>query len=81
MQPRPTAEEILRDVAALLDDVLVPALSGPAQHQARVAASLIGIVHREVQLASGKRRGRARGMDRPARRRGARRCRPLDTAS
>ena len=27
--------------------------SGPAQHQARVAASLIGIVHREVQLASG----------------------------
>ena len=52
MQPRPTAEEILRDVAALLDDVLVPALSGPAQHQARVAASLIGIVHREVQLAS-----------------------------
>ena len=53
MQPRPTAEEILRDVAALLDDVLVPALSGPAQHQARVAASLIGIVHREVRLASG----------------------------
>ena len=41
MQPRPTAEEILRDVAALLDDVLVPALSGPAQHQARVAASLV----------------------------------------
>ena len=53
MQPRPTAEEILRDVAELLDDVLVPALSGPAQHQARVAASLIGIVQREVQLASG----------------------------
>ena len=53
MQPRPTAEEILRDVAALLDDVLVPALSGPEQHQARVAASLIGIVHREVQLGSG----------------------------
>ena len=53
MQPRPTAEEILRDVAAPLDEVLVPALSGPAQHQARVAASLIGIVHREVQLAFG----------------------------
>jgi Domain of unknown function (DUF6285) len=53
VQPRPTAEEILRDVAALLDDVLVPALSGPEQHQARVAASLIGIVHREVQFASG----------------------------
>jgi len=52
MQPRPTAEEILRDVAALLDNVLVPALSGPEQHQARVAASLIGIVHREVQFAS-----------------------------
>src|SRR6188768_568573 len=53
MQPRPTAEEILRDVAALLDDVLVPALSGPAQHQARVAASLVGIVHREVQFSAG----------------------------
>ena len=53
MQPRPTAEEILRDVAVLLGDVLVPALSGPEQHQARVASSLIGIVHREVQLASG----------------------------
>ena len=52
MQPRPTAEEILRDVASLLEDVLVPALSGPAQHQARVAASLVGIVQRELQLSN-----------------------------
>ena len=82
MQPRPTAEEILRDVAALLGDVLVPALSGPEQHQARVAASLIGIVHREVRLASGNDAAERDHVDRPARRRGgARRCRPRDPAS
>ena len=81
MQPRPTAEEILRDVAALLDDVLVPALSGPEQHQARVAASLIGIVHREVQLASGNDAAEREAWIDAARRRGARRCRPRDTAS
>ena len=52
MQPRPTATEILRDVGALLDDVIVPALAGPAQHQARVAASLVGIVGRELALAA-----------------------------
>jgi hypothetical protein len=30
----------------------VPALSGPAQHHARVAASLSGIVLRELELAA-----------------------------
>jgi hypothetical protein len=52
VQPRPTATEILRDVSSLLDEVLVPALSGPAQHQARVAASLVGIVGRELAMAA-----------------------------
>ena len=33
MQPRPTAEEILRDVAALLDDVLFPRC--PDRHSTR----------------------------------------------
>ena len=29
----------------------MPALTGPAQHQARVAANLVGIVERELRLA------------------------------
>ncbi len=53
MQPRPTAAELLADVAALLERDIVPALSGPVQHQARVAASLVGIVERELRLAAG----------------------------
>ena len=51
MQPRPTASELLATVAQVLDDEIVPALSGPAQHHARVAASLVGIVERELRLA------------------------------
>ena len=34
----------------MLERDLVPALSGPAQHHARVAASLVGIVERELRL-------------------------------
>ena len=34
----------------MLERELVPALSGPAQHHARVAASLVGIVEREIRL-------------------------------
>jgi len=34
----------------VLERDLVPALSGPAQHHARVAASLVGIVEREIRL-------------------------------
>jgi len=50
MQPRPTASEILSVVAEVLEQTIVPALTGPAQHQARVAASLVGIVEREIRL-------------------------------
>ena len=50
MQPRPTADELLATVAEVLERDLVPALSGPAQHHARVAASLVGIVERELRL-------------------------------
>ena len=34
----------------MLERDLVPALTGPAQHHARVAASLVGIVERELRL-------------------------------
>jgi hypothetical protein len=38
-------------VAELLDRDVVPALDGPVQHHARVAASLVAIVERELRLA------------------------------
>jgi hypothetical protein len=52
MQPRPTAAEILAAIVPVLENEVVPALSGPAQHHARVAASLAAIVERELQLAA-----------------------------
>ena len=51
MQPRPTAAELLAIVAEVLDRDIVPALDGPVQHHARVAASLVAIVERELRLA------------------------------
>ncbi len=51
MQPRPTAAELLAVVAELLDRDVVPALDGPVQHHARVAASLVTIVERQLRLA------------------------------
>jgi hypothetical protein len=51
VQPRPTAAELLASVAELLDRDVVPALDGPVQHHARVAASLVAIVERELRLA------------------------------
>ena len=51
MQPRPTAAELLASVAELLERDIVPVLDGPVQHHARVAASLVAIVERELRLA------------------------------
>lgn len=50
MQPPPTAADLLAVVGEVLADEIVPALRGPAQHHARVAASLVGIVERELRL-------------------------------
>jgi hypothetical protein len=50
MQPRPSAAELLACVAEVLEQEIVPALDGPAQHHARVAASLVAIVERELRL-------------------------------
>ena len=50
MQFRPDADELLADIAALLDDKVIDAVSGPLQHQVRVAANLARIVQREVRL-------------------------------
>jgi Domain of unknown function (DUF6285) len=59
MQQPPSAADLLATVAEVLDGEIVPALDGPAQHHARVAASLVAIVERELRLgaeASGRER-------------------------
>ncbi|MEM9561465.1 MAG: DUF6285 domain-containing protein [Actinomycetota bacterium] len=50
MQDRPTAAELLRDIAATLDERILPLLSGNEQHQVRVAANLCRILEREALL-------------------------------
>lgn len=50
MQPPPTAADLLAIVGEVLAEEIVPALHGPVQHHARVAASLVGIVERELRL-------------------------------
>jgi hypothetical protein len=50
MHQPPTAADLLRTVAETLSDDVVPATTGPAQHQARVAANIASIVARELEL-------------------------------
>ena len=50
MQQPPTAAELLSAVVEVLTDEVVPALTGPVQHNARVAANLVAIVERELRL-------------------------------
>ena len=50
MHQPPSAAELLRTVATTLTDEVVPALDGPAQHRARVAANIVEIVAREIEL-------------------------------
>lgn len=50
MQQPPTAAELLSTVVEVLTDEVVPALTGPVQHHARVAANLVAIVERELRL-------------------------------
>jgi hypothetical protein len=52
VQYRPDATELLADVAALLDDEVLGAVSGPLQHRVRVAANLVRIVEREVRVGA-----------------------------
>jgi len=50
MHQPPSAADLLRTVAETLADDVVPATSGLAQHQARVAANIASIVARELEL-------------------------------
>jgi hypothetical protein len=50
VQDRPTAAELLRDIAGLLEGEVLAATSGPTQHNVRVAGNLARIVQRELEL-------------------------------
>src|SRR5689334_19680627 len=49
MQDRPTALELLDAARRFLEEQAVPALDGPRQFHARVAANVLAIVGREVR--------------------------------
>jgi len=48
MQDRPSMRELLDAVRAFLEEDVVPALEGPRQFHARVAANVLAIVGREL---------------------------------
>src|SRR2546423_10751006 len=52
MQDRPTARELLTDIADLLETQVVPAFTGPLQHQVRVAGNLCRIIERELAMGA-----------------------------
>ena len=63
MHDRPTVDELLRGVELLLDEQLVPTLDGARKYNARVAANVIRIVRRELQLAESQLAAEWRGLD------------------
>jgi len=46
---RPTGVELLRAVERFLEQEVVPRLDGPSRYHARVAASVVAIVAREIE--------------------------------
>jgi len=50
MQDRPTYNELLEAVQQFLENDVVPALDGTKKFHARVAANVLAIVRRELQL-------------------------------
>ena len=50
MQDRPTSVELLEAAADFVDREIVPAIEGARQFQARVAANVMRIVAREIQM-------------------------------
>jgi hypothetical protein len=50
VQYRPTAAELLGEIADLLEHEVLEVVQGPLQHRVRVAGNLARIVEREVRL-------------------------------
>ncbi len=51
MQNEPDAAELLAIAAEVLEQEVVPQLTGTTQHHARVAANLVAIIGRELRLS------------------------------
>ena len=71
MNDRPTAVELLGAVRRFLAREVVPALDGPRRYHARVAANVVAVVAREIEVeeqqlgAEWKRLGRLLGREEP----------------
>ena len=50
MQDRPTAVELLEALGEFLEDEVSPSVEGPVAYRTRVAANLVNIVTRELEL-------------------------------
>jgi hypothetical protein len=70
MQDRPHARELLEAVRGFLEEQVVPALDGTRQFHARVAANVLAIVGRELELGDASLRSEWRRLtallERPA---------------
>ena len=72
MHQPPSAAQLLRTVAETLTAEAIPALTGPIQHRVRVAANIVEIVARELELGEATRQTERRllmelaGHDDPA---------------
>ncbi|HYB89587.1 MAG TPA: DUF6285 domain-containing protein [Candidatus Binataceae bacterium] len=62
MQDRPTAIELLEAAADFIDREIVAATKGRAQFQSRVAANVMRIVAREIQMEDGFVRNEVRAL-------------------
>ncbi len=65
MQSFPTTTELLSAVREFLTDVAMPELSGRSRFHARVAANVLGIVQRELELGAAvtdREQGRLRAL-------------------
>jgi hypothetical protein len=63
MHDRPSADELLKAVETLLDEQLVPSLDGARKYNARVAANVVRMVRRELQLGERQLEAEWRGLD------------------
>lgn len=63
MHDRPTVDELLRAVEALLDEQLVPSLDGARKYNARVASNVVKMVRRELQHDEAQIDAEWRGLD------------------
>ncbi len=62
MQNEPDAADLLAVIAEVLEQEVVPQLTGTTQHHARVAANLVAILERELRLAGANDEQELRGL-------------------